>query len=81
MKNVVMGFTAAAFIMVAPAFAADKAPAPAPKCEAMKDGKMKCCTKAVDGKMVCEVKDHSKMDHGGMDHSGMKHGQMDHSAH
>ena len=53
-------------LTAAPAFAHEHGSKDAPKCEKMKDGKMKCCKKDKDGKMVCEMMDHSKMDHSKM---------------
>jgi uncharacterized protein involved in copper resistance len=64
------------------------------KCEMMKDGKKMpgMMMKDADGKMSCQMMDHSKMDHSKMDHSkmptpkatdqaqpGMDHSMMDHS--
>jgi len=43
-----------------PSFAHEHRSADAPKCEHMKDGKMKCCKKDKDGKMVCKMMDHGK---------------------
>ena len=45
------------------------------KCEKMKDGKMKCCKKDEQGKMVCNMMDATKEDHGDMDHGDMDHGK------
>ncbi len=51
------------------------------KCEMMKDGKKMpgMMMKDADGKMSCQMMDHSKMDHGKMDHSKMDHSKMVHS--
>lgn len=64
------------------------------KCEMMKDGKKMpgMMKKDADGKMSCQMMDHSKMDHSKMDHSKMPapevsdqaqpvtdHSTMDHS--
>ncbi len=54
------------------------------KMEKMEDGTMQCCMTDQDGKKVCHLMDHDKMDHGtmdhgSMDHSTMHHGNMDHS--
>lgn len=64
------------------------------KCEMMKDGKKMpgMMMKDADGKMSCQMMDHSKMDHSKMDHSkmpsaevtdqaqpAMDHSTMDHS--
>ena len=64
------------------------------KCEMMKDGKKMqgMMMKNADGKMSCQMMDHSKMDHSKMDHSKMPateasdqaqppmdHSKMDHS--
>lgn len=64
------------------------------KCEMMKDGKKMSgmMKKDADGKMSCQMMDHSKMDHSKMpapeandqaqppmDHSTMDHSKMDHS--
>ncbi|MEH6702918.1 hypothetical protein [Parasphingorhabdus sp.] len=64
------------------------------KCEMMKDGKKMSgmMKKDADGKMSCQMMDHSKMDHSKMDHSKMPapeandqaqppmdHSKMDHS--
>ncbi len=64
------------------------------KCEMMKDGKKMqgMMMKNADGKMSCQMMDHSKMDHSKMDHSkmpapeasdqaqpAMDHSTMDHS--
>lgn len=48
------------------------------KCEMMKDGKKMSgmMMKDADGKMSCQMMDHSKMDHGKMDHSKMDHSKM-----
>lgn len=48
------------------------------KCDMMKDGKKKpgMMMKDVDGKMSCQMMDHSKMDHSKMDHSKMDHSKM-----
>ncbi len=50
---------------------------PNPKCEMIKDGKKMegMMTKNADGKMSCQMMDHSKMGHGKMDHSKMDHGK------
>ena len=47
------------------------------KCEMMKDGKKMqgMMKKGADGKMTCQMMDHSKMEHGKMDHSKMNHGK------
>ncbi|MDM8011615.1 MAG: hypothetical protein QUV08_11690 [Parasphingorhabdus sp.] len=47
------------------------------KCRMMKDGKAMegMMKKNADGKMSCQMMDHSKMDHGKMDHSKMDHGK------
>ncbi len=44
------------------------------KCEMMKDGKKMegMMKKDADGKMSCQMMDHSEMDHSKMDHSKMK---------
>tara|TARA_R110000787_G_scaffold176968_3_gene289032 strand:+ start:390 stop:638 length:249 start_codon:yes stop_codon:yes gene_type:complete len=82
MKNVMMGLAAASGMMlISPAIATEKSHTPAPECEALKDGKMKCCKKAADGKAVCEIKDHSKMKQNEMKHDQMKHDKMDHGSH
>lgn len=48
------------------------------KCEMMKDGKKMpgMMKKDADGKMSCQMMDHSKMDHSKMDHSKMDHSKM-----
>ncbi len=48
------------------------------KCEMMKDGKKMAgmMMKDADGKMSCQMMDHSKMDHSEMDHSEMDHSKM-----
>lgn len=47
------------------------------KCQLVKDGKKMegVMKKNADGKMSCQMMDHSKMDHGKMDHSKMDHGK------
>ncbi|HEY9093048.1 hypothetical protein [Parasphingorhabdus sp.] len=47
------------------------------KCELMKDGKKMegMMQKGADGKMSCQMMDHSKMDHSKMDHSKMDQGK------
>ena len=48
------------------------------KCEMMKDGKKMSgmMMKDTEGKMSCQMMDHSKMDHSKMDHSKMDHSKM-----
>lgn len=50
------------------------------KCEMMKDGKKMegMMQKGADGKMSCQMMDHSKMDHSKMGHDKMDHSKMDH---
>lgn len=72
MKNLLIAMSALA-LTATPAFAHEHGSKDAPKSEKMEDGKMKCCKKDKDGKMVCEMMDHGKMDHSKMDHSKMDH--------
>jgi hypothetical protein len=61
-----------------PAFAQEQPAQPAPKCESMPDGTMKCCKKDENEEMVCQMMDHGETGHAGMDHSNMNHSNMNH---
>jgi uncharacterized protein involved in copper resistance len=67
---------ASVFALTANPALAQEAPAEEPKmCEMMHDGKKMqgMMKKGEDGKMSCQMMDHSKMDHSKMDHSKMGH--------
>lgn len=77
MKNFVIAIGALA-LTASPAAAQEQGAKDAPKHEHMQDGKMECCKKDEDGKMVCTMMARDKADHSKMDHSKMDHSKMDH---
>lgn len=77
MRNLLIAIGALA-LTATPALAQAPVAKDAPKSEMMKDGMMKCCKKDKDGKMVCEMMDHSKMDHAKKDAAASDGEHKDH---
>ncbi|MCF8707651.1 hypothetical protein L3X40_07050 [Rhizorhapis sp. SPR117] len=76
MRNILVGMAIAAFMAAAPAAALAHEGHDGAQCEPMKDGKMKCCEKDMDGKTICRMMDKQQQGAGHTDHSRMDHSRM-----
>lgn len=76
MRNIFIGLATVAFMVSAPTAALAHEGLDGAQCEPMKDGKMKCCEKDMDGKTICRMMDKQQQGAGHMDHSRMDHSRM-----